>query len=157
MKFGEEVSGLTRTNDAPHLDVPYEIELTWHSSTPLVKLAMVENTHASRNPSRAIIPPRKHAKKQLTDAQQRANSLKRAANREKAERLQKAVQLLHEQQAAGIKAAAEDIGYTVEYVEKLVNRTDTLKLGKRGPSIHNAHISALAQEENEGTYHLAHC
>ena len=112
-------------------------------------------TYAGRNPLKEIIHPRQKATVTKTDAQKRADALKRSQGRSKLEELKADVDALQASQEEAIKELSKRHGKKVEYVRRMVLGTSLYKKPRR-PGLQNALISAKAKELNEGKSHTCH-
>ncbi|KAF6745723.1 hypothetical protein DFP72DRAFT_1077152 [Ephemerocybe angulata] len=106
------------------------------------------STWASRNPSKAIIPPRNNYKK-LTDAQKITASVRLAQTREKQLQLTEDLGEFKITQARLLQEIAEKHGKSLDYVKGRATAASTFKT-PRALNLHNAKLHFLSLEINNG-------
>ena len=106
-------------------------------------------THASRNPSREILPGRKKKTKKKTTAQKQADALKKAQAQAKVDRLNDELEMYYQNEEGEVQAIAERTGYSVEHVRRMLKTWAMKKHTSWDPTMHNAMVKFKIDKMNE--------
>lgn len=107
-------------------------------------------THAGRNPSRELLPPRTQPKKKKTAAEKREAKLRKAQAQEKADRLADEIENYLQQEEQEVATIAERTGYSTDHVRRVLKTSGLKQARQRNATPHNAMVSYKIKKLNEG-------
>ena len=107
-------------------------------------------TWAGRNPDKPVIPPRKRAKRSLTDAQKATQAEKRALNDASAKQLDSDVRRLKQEIEGKLEEIANKYNKKASYIRDLFYQ----KAAKQalGINLWNAKLHWMANKRRKGAY-----